>query len=164
LGKPVFVAPLIARCRIRAEGWMHGFKLLSLFAGIAFCASAAGITGTWKAVFVSPEPKAVSEVILHLTAEGERLRGAAHLGSLGKAPVVDGKVAGDRISFAIYPNGHWRNQYASGEEAGGVTKLIFNGTVQGSDIKFTLIWDSVTLYGKPPVGKEFLLKATKTAE
>jgi hypothetical protein len=50
------------------------------------------------------------------------------------------------------------------EEAGGVAKLIFNGTVQGSDIKFTLIWDSVTLYGKPPVGKEFLLKATKTAE
>ncbi len=143
---------------------MHGIKLLFLFAGIAFGTSAADITGTWTAVFGSPGPKAVSEVILHLTAEGERLRGNAHLGSLGKAAVVDGKVDGDRISFTIYPNGHWRNQYASGEEAGGVAKLIFNGTLQGSDIKFTLIWDSVTLYGKPPVGKEFLLKATKTAE
>ena len=144
---------------------MHGVKLLSLFAAIAFGASAADVTGTWKAVFVSPEPKTVSEVILHLTADGERLSGNAHLGSLGKAPVVDGKVAGDRISFTVYPNGHWRNQYASGEEAGGVAKLIFNGTVQGSEIKFTLIWDGVTLYGKPPVGRrEFLLKATKADE
>ena len=142
---------------------MHGVKLLFLFAAIAFGASAADITGTWKAVFVSPEPKTVSEVILHLAADGERLRGNAHVGALGEAPVVDGKVAGDRISFTIYPNSPWRNKYASGAEAGGLTKLIFVGTVQGSEIRFTLIWDSVTLYGKPPVGKEFLLKATRTA-
>ena len=143
---------------------MHGVKVLFLFAAIAFGASAADIAGTWKVVFVSPEPKAFSEVILHLTADGERLGGNAHLGRLGEATVVGGKVAGDRISFTIYPNGHWRNQNASGEEAGGVAKLIFNGTVQGSEIKFTLIWDSVTLYGKPPDRKEFLLKATRTAE
>ena len=145
---------------------MHGVKLLFLFATIAFSASAADITGTWKAVFVNGEPKAGSEVILHLAADGEGLRGNARFGALGEAPVVDGKVAGDRISFTIYPypNGRWRNKYASGEEAGGLTKLIFVGTVQGSEIKFTLIWDSVTLYGKPPVGKEFQLKATRTAE
>ena len=143
---------------------MHDVKLLFLFAAIAVGASAADITGTWKAVFVSPEPKAFSEVILHLAADGERLGGNAHVGRLGEAPVVDGKVAGDRISFTIYPNVRWRNKYESGEEAGGLTKLIFVGTVQGSEIKFTLIWDSVTLYGKPPVGKGFLLKATRTAE
>src|SRR3954470_4893751 len=118
---------------------MHGVRLLFLFAAIAFGASAADIAGTWKAVFVSPEPKAVSEMILHLAADGEKLTGNAHLGRLGRAPVVEGKVAGDRISFTIYPNGHWRNQYASGEEAGGVAKLIFDGTVLGSEIKFTLI-------------------------
>src|SRR4051794_10935192 len=130
---------------------MHAVKLLFLFTAIGFAASAADITGTWKAVFVNAEPKTVSEVILHLAADGERLRGNAHVGALGEAPVIDGKVAGDRISFTVCPNVPWRNKYASGEEAGGLPKLIFVGTVQGSEIKFTLIWDSVTLYGKPPV-------------
>ncbi len=143
---------------------MRGVKLLFLFAAIAVGASAADITGTWKAVFVNDEPKIASEVILHLAVDGERLRGTAHIGALGEAPVVDGKIAGDRISFTIYPNSRWRNKYASGEEAGGLTKLIFVGTVQGSEIQFRLIFDSVTLYGKPPVGREFPMKATRTAE
>jgi hypothetical protein len=143
---------------------MHTVNLLLLFAAIAFGASAADITGTWKAVFVNDAPKTASEVILHLAPDGERLRGNAHVGALGEAPVVDGKIAGDRISFTLYPNAPWRNRYASGEEAGGLPKLLFVGTVQGSEIKFTLLWDSVTLYGKPPAGKEFLLKATRATE
>lgn len=145
---------------------MRKVKLLFLLVALAFGASGADITGTWKAVFLSAEPLAGSEVILHLTADGEVLRGNARFGDLGEAPVVDGQVAGDRISFTIYPypNGRWRNKSASGEEAGGLTKLIFVGTIQGNEIKFTLIWDSVTLYGKPPVGREFQLKATRTAE
>ena len=78
---------------------MHVVKLLFLFVAMAFSASAADITGTWKAVFVNGEPKAGSEVILHLAADGEGLRGSARFGVLGEAPVVDGKVAGDRISY-----------------------------------------------------------------
>ena len=145
---------------------MHNVRLLFLFVGIAYGASAADITGTWKAVFVNGGPKVASEVIFHLAADGEGLKRNARLGALGQAAVVDGKVAGDRISFTVYPypNGRWTNKSASGEESGGLTKLIFLGTVQGSEIKFTLNWDPVTLYGKPPAGKTFELKATRTAE
>ena len=145
---------------------MRNVKLLFKFVAIAFGASAADITGTWKAVFVDGEPKVASEVILHLAADGAGLRGSAQLGALGEAAVVDGKVAGDRISFTVYPypNGRWTNKSASGEEAGGLTKLIFVGTVQGSEIKFLLNWGAVTQYGTPPAGKTFELKATRTAD
>jgi hypothetical protein len=147
---------------------MHAVKLLFLFAAIAFGASAADITGTWKAVFVNGDgpPKTVSEVILHLAADGERLRVTPiFVGCLGEAPVVEGKVAGDRISFTVYPNTRWWNgKSAASEEASGLPKLTFVGTVQGSEINFKLIWDSVMLYGKPPAGKEFLLNARRTTE
>lgn len=144
---------------------MRIVKLPLLFALAACGAPAADIDGSWKAVFLDGDaPKTVSAVILDLKADGERLKGNAHVGAWpGDAPIIEGKVQGNRLSFTVYGNSPWWARSTSGEAASGLPKLTFVGTVKGNEIEFTMSWDSVTLYGKPAVAQDFVLKAARIA-
>lgn len=79
-----------------------------LLCTMAFPAAAADIAGSWKAVFASPveqQPGNLSEILLELQTAGSKLAGMAQMGPWpGNAPLIDGKIHGDRISFTVYGN------------------------------------------------------------
>jgi len=135
-----------------------------LLTALSTAAHATDITGTWKAVFTVPQgqqPKTVSEVILKLTAEGNRLTGTADVGSWpGRGPLLDGVIDGNRITFTVIGKGAWKSSGPNGS-ASGLPKLTFTGTVQDDVMKITLLWDSVMLYGAPSRPSEFPMKAEK---
>jgi hypothetical protein len=72
----------------------------------------------------------------------------------GDAPVIDGKIEGDRFSFSAIGKSPWRAKGPMGE-ASGLPKLTFTGTIQGKEMQLTVVWDSVMLYGnstgRPPL-------------
>ena len=66
-------------------------------------ASAADIAGTWKTVCAGPKgtgPKTIGSIILILNTDGHQVTGTARIGVWpGDAPIADGKVDGDQITF-----------------------------------------------------------------
>lgn len=132
-----------------------------LLLATAMTASAADISGTWKAVFTcrpEQQPKTFSEIIFHLNVEGGKLTGTAHMGSWpGDAPLVDGKIEADHVSFTATGKFPWRSQSSLGE-ASGLPRLTFDAVFQGAAGHLTLYWDSVMLYGDQPPGREYNMK------
>ena len=107
----------------------------------------------------------VSEMIFDLQAAGGKLTGTAHMGNWpGDAPLVDGKLDGNRISFTAYGKSLWRARNAAGEAAGGLPKLTFTGTIHGDEMQLTLVWDSVMIYGKQGAAQELEMKAKRNPE
>jgi hypothetical protein len=135
-----------------------------LLAAMAFGASAADINGTWKAVFTGPlgeQPKTASEIVFELKAVGDKLTGTAHIGNWpGDGNLIDGRIEGDRFSFSVIGNSPWWSKGPNGE-AGGLPKLSFTGTIQGTEMQLTVDWDSVMLYGAPPGHRSFEMKGSK---
>jgi hypothetical protein len=133
------------------------------FCATAFSASGADVAGTWKAMFTSPpeqQPANLSEVVLHLKTADGRLAGMAQMGEWpGDAPLIDGKVHGDRISFTVYGNMPWRSGGSS-----GLPRLKFTGTIHDKVIHFVVLWDSVMISGEPRAPREFHLRAERTTE
>ena len=134
-----------------------------ILCAMAFSTSAADVAGTWKAVFTSPaeqQPASLSEIILDLKTADGKLYGMAHMGLWpGNAPLIDGKINGDRVSFTVYGNMPWRSGGAS-----GLPRLRFTGTVHGEVLHLEVIWDSVMISGEPRAPKEYRLKAERTTE
>jgi hypothetical protein len=94
----------------------------------------------------------VSEMTFDLTAVEEKVTGVAHMGAWpGVAPLIDGKIEGDRILFTVIGQSAWWSRSAMGASS-GLPKLTFTGRVLGDEMQLTLLWDSVMLYGPPPPG------------
>jgi len=133
-------------------------RSIVLVAAMAFGAAAADLSGDWKAVFTGPPsewPKTVSEMTFHLTMEGERLTGTAHMGNFpGNGPVTDGRVDGDRFTFTVVTPNRW---WVSGAQrmASGFPKLVFSGVIEDGQMKIRLAMDSVMIYGDAIAPKEF---------
>jgi hypothetical protein len=130
---------------------MKLIRSVILLATLALSASANDISGTWKAWFVGPKderPKMVSEMTFHLTVDGEKVTGMAHMDYWpGDAPISEGKIDGDRISFTVVGERPW---WASGPmgEFSGYPKLVFVGKLHGKEAQLTLTWGSVMIKGE----------------
>ena len=113
-------------------------------------ASANNIDGKWKAWFVGPmanQPMTVAEMVFDLKAKGNTLTGLVYMANWpGDAPISDGKIDGNRISFTAIGKHPWKSG-GEGWRSSGYPRLKFSGTIQGSKIKLRLIWDSVLIYG-----------------
>ncbi len=147
---------------------MKLLRLSLLVTALACCATAADVTGTWNANFVGSWqewPKTVSKMIFDLKADGTTLTGMAHVGSWpGDAPISDGKIEGDRISFTVIGKLPWWSSGPQGK-AGGYPKLIFKGTtINGSDMKLTLTWDSIFTYGNVNNPREYEVRGHKVPD
>jgi hypothetical protein len=139
--------------------------LLILIAAVAAGAPVADVSGAWKLDFTRPHerPKMVTEIVLELTARGDEVTGVAHMGAWpGEAPLINGKLEGNRISFTVIGRHAW---WSSGpmRNASGFPKLIFDGAVNGATMRLTLTWDNVTTHGIAPVVREYQLKGAKTS-
>lgn len=136
-----------------------------IFAALTYAASPADVDGIWRAEFLGPvgeQPKMDNDIRLELRAQGQKLTGKAHFGYWpGDAPIVDGKIEGDRISFTLYGNVPWKLEHAGHLVASGLPKLTLTGTVSGGEMKLTLFWDSVMLFGPSSGGHTHEMRAIR---
>ncbi len=74
-------------------------KLLILLAVFAMAASAADITGNWKAT-ADMNGQALERTFT-FKQDGAKLTGETNSQMMGKSPITDGKVEGDSVTFTI---------------------------------------------------------------
>ena len=99
--------------------------LLVLTAVFALAASAADVTGTWKAT--AEGPNGAMERTFVFKVDGNKLTGETTSSIFGKSTILDGKVDGDNLSFTIVV------KFQDNE-----MKLNYKGKVSGNEIKFTV--------------------------
>jgi hypothetical protein len=96
---------------------LRRLAVCTLFALVAL---AADVSGNWKLVMRAPNGETI-DGRLTLKAEGQMLTGTI-AGPKGEAPIQDGRVEGDTITFKIVRNER-ANQY-TGEVKGNTMKLV----------------------------------------
>jgi hypothetical protein len=144
--------------------------ILSTFflAAAALTAAPPEIAGSWKAEFLGStldQPKIDNNIRFDLKAIGGKITGHVHMGNWpGDAPVIDGKVEGDRISFTLYGNTPWTSAYQGKPLASGLPKLTFAGTINGSRMELMVLWDSVMIYGAPPGPRQYPMQALRIGD
>jgi hypothetical protein len=99
--------------------------LLSLLFVLASTASAADISGTWKAAIETPNGP--FETTFVFKAEGDKLTGTTSNRFMTDAPISEGKVDGDNLSFVV-----------SGNFNGNEVKVNYKGKVAGDEMKLTI--------------------------
>lgn len=99
--------------------------LIVFIALFAFTASAADITGTWKASTESPN--GTFETTFVFKVEGSKVTGSTSNMMMGETPISDGKIDGDDLTFVV-------NASFNGNDF----KLNYKGKVNGNEIKIVL--------------------------
>jgi hypothetical protein len=93
---------------------MRGLALLLLAALSAF---GADIAGKWKAIVENRN--GMRDITFVFEVRGDKLSGTA-ASDQGQAPIVDGKIEGDKISFTVEKEDF---------------KAVLTGTISGDDMK-----------------------------
>jgi hypothetical protein len=129
-------------------------RLMVLASTLGAAASAADANGKWKLELLGDPatwPKVALDVVLDLKSDGKQVTGTADAGKVrGEAPIVDGKVDGDRISFVFVGNRPWWSFGGPRGAASGYSRYTFRGTIEGDRMKLRLVADSVMIYGEAP--------------
>ncbi len=107
---------------MRVSALSRALLLLAVFAVAAF---AGDVSGKWKAEFTTPDGQ-TRENVFTFKVDGENLTGTV-TSPRGEAPISDGKVSGDQISFSV--------ERTFGERK---VKMLYKGKVSGDEIKFTV--------------------------
>ncbi len=93
-----------------------------LFTASAF---AADVDGTWKATVETPN--GTMESTFTFKSDGTKLTGTTSNQFMGEQAISEGKVEGKDISFNVTMS-----------RDGNEFKLVYKGTVEGSNMKLTL--------------------------
>jgi opacity protein-like surface antigen len=103
-------------------------KFLAAVAVLALAASsfASDVTGKWTAEMTGPNGQTRTSTF-DLKAEGEKLTGTVSGGRGGDAPISDGTVKGDEITFNVVRNFQ-----------GNEMKIAYKGKVTGDVIKMSV--------------------------
>ena len=115
---------------------MKSLWVLVLIAGFSLALLAADATGTWKASMETPN--GTMENTFTLKVDGDKLTGTITMGQMGEAPISEGKVDGDNVSFAVvreFNGNQFRINY-KGKVSGDELKL--SGEVVGMDRTFEM--------------------------
>jgi hypothetical protein len=141
--------------------------ILALLATLPLCAVAADINGTWKAVFTGSSAallKTPTEIVFTFAIDGKRLTGEAHMKDWPfDAPISDGQVDGNRISFTVLGHSPYTATSSKGATV-GYPKLVFTGTLDGKTMTLSLTWSSVLDSGEERGGQKLDMKGAKTSE
>jgi hypothetical protein len=98
------------------------FILACAILALTFVCAAADVTGKWVAQVPGREGQ-TRETTFEFKADGDKLTGTMS-GRGEPAPIADGKISGDTISFTV-----------TREFGGNTMKWTFTGTVAGDEIK-----------------------------
>ena len=115
---------------------MKSLWILALMAMCSMAALAADASGTWKASLETPN--GTMENTFTLKVDGDKLTGTVTMGQFGEAPISEGKVDGDTVSFAVvreFNGNQFRINY-KGKVSGDEMKL--SGEVAGMDRTFEM--------------------------
>jgi hypothetical protein len=115
---------------------MKSLWILALMAVCSLGALAADASGTWKATVETPN--GAMENTFTLKVDGDKLTGTITMGQFGEAPISEGKVDGDNVSFLVvreFNGNQFRINY-KGKVAGDEMKL--SGEVVGMDRTFEM--------------------------
>ncbi len=105
---------------------MKTFTLMILLAAFAVAASAADITGSWKAT-ADMNGQALERTFT-FKQEGTKLTGDTTSQMMGKSAITDGKVEGDAVTFTV-----------NADFQGNPMKMNYKGKiVSPTEIKFTV--------------------------
>jgi opacity protein-like surface antigen len=96
---------------------------LVLLAVFAFTASAADVTGTWKASIETPNGN--FETTFTFKVDGDKLTGKVS-SQMGESDISEGKVDGDSLSFTVVRNFQ-----------GNEFKMNYKGKVTGNEMKLS---------------------------
>jgi len=100
-------------------------RLFLWMAVFALTASAADISGNWKAT--AEGPNGMMERTFVFKVDGQKLTGETTSSFVGKSTIMDGKVDGDNVTFTITV------RFQDNE-----MKLNYKGKASGNEIKFTV--------------------------
>lgn len=104
-------------------------RIFTVFAVVlALCAvsaSAADVSGKWKATYTTPDGQQ-RESTLDLKAEGAKLTGTIS-SARGEAKIDNGAIDGDQVSFTVTRNFN-----------GNDVTLKYKGKVSGDELKLTV--------------------------
>jgi hypothetical protein len=100
-------------------------RLLAAFALCVFAASAADISGNWKAT--AEGPNGTMERTFTFKQDGNKVTGKTVSSFVGESDIKDGKVEGDTVTFTI--NVKFQDQEMT---------LEYKGKITGDTIKFTV--------------------------
>ena len=107
--------------------------LATLLTATCLAAAPADFAGTWRVKYIGPPmsgPKTIGSMILAFTVDGDHVNGIAHIGSWpGFAPIANGKVEGDQISFTA-------RGYLSSTT--GIPTCRLEGTLSGGELLIRL--------------------------
>jgi hypothetical protein len=115
---------------------MKSLWILALMAVCSLAALASDASGTWKATVETPN--GAMENTFTLKVDGDKLTGTITMGQFGEAPISEGKVDGDNVSFLVvreFNGNQFRINY-KGKVAGDEMKL--SGEVVGMDRTFEM--------------------------
>jgi hypothetical protein len=96
-----------------------------LFAAFALTASAADVAGTWKSSLETPNGNFESTYVFKV--DGDKVTGTVATAQMGESAISDGKLDGDKLSFAVKRNG-----------PNGELVITYKGTVTGDELKMTI--------------------------
>ena len=97
----------------------------SLIFALVFTASAADVSGTWKAAIETPNGP--FETTFVFKVEGDKLTGTTSNQFMQGAPISDGKVDGDNVTFVV-----------KGNFNGNDVQVNYKGKVSGDEMKLTV--------------------------
>ncbi|HXK07780.1 MAG TPA: hypothetical protein VMS37_35630 [Verrucomicrobiae bacterium] len=106
----------------------RSFIVCTVMAGMAAAAFAADVTGTWTGQMNGPDGGMT--IAFHFKQDGSRLTGSVDGPGGEPMQITDGKVDGDKISFAVVFDG-----------GGGGMKILHEGTVKGDEITLNIKMD-----------------------
>jgi hypothetical protein len=98
--------------------------ILALMAVFALTASAADISGNWKAT--AEGPNGAMERTFTFKVDGNKVTGETTSTMMGKSQITDGKIEGDTVTFTI-----------TGKFGDQEVKLNYKGKIAGNEIAFT---------------------------
>ena len=119
------------------------FRTLTRLASVALLAIsafAADVTGKWKTSFTMQNGN-TREGVMTLKADGDKLTGTMEGGRGGAAPISDGKISGDDISFSV------TRKFNDNE-----VKINYKGKVSGNSMRLSMEFN----------GQEMNMTATKS--
>lgn len=98
--------------------------VLALLA-LALAVAAAEVAGKWKAEFTTPDGQTRTSLFT-FKVEGDKLTGTVS-SPRGDAPIQEGKVSGDQISFVVVR-----------EFGGNEVRINYKGKISGDELKLTV--------------------------
>ncbi len=99
--------------------------ILFALLAVAVAVTAADVAGKWKAEFTTPDGQTRSSLFT-FKVEGDKLTGTVS-SPRGEAPIQEGKVSGDEISFVVVR-----------EFGGNEVRIHYKGKVSGNELKLTV--------------------------